>query len=332
MAAKLPDLRLLDAARGAEILLLAVAVILHAAGWFALDYLKPLGTLGSLLAEALPFASLSLLALWIPLGPGPRWLRGAASPLLVWLTYQSANSHGPTDWTLADKLLASVACGLFVAALFLRLCGVRIGPISSRQDAQSPQFSVRGLLIVTTLIALCIGGLEAARPWLVPVGNRPIPNDTEVGAILDGTLTKDQFSLTWPEYLYWLENGRPRHALMFVVLIGTSLLTAWAVLRPGAIWLRIGGAALCIPAAGLYLGQLTSLDRESTLTMTVWIATIGLIVGLSVAPLRLMGYRAVRPCLPATSGRAERMPSLCSAGASPSQSSPSEHALAESHS
>jgi hypothetical protein len=332
MAAKLPNLRLVQAARAAEILLLASGVILHAAGLFSAAQLKSLGTAGNLLAEALPFASLALLSLWIPLGPGPLWMRAAASPLLAWLIYQAANSHGPTDWTIADKLLASVGAGLAVVAVMLRLCGVRALPTSPRLDAKATQFSVRGLLIVTTLVALCFGGLEAARPWLVLTDARPIVNDAGLGAMLNGTSTKEYLDINWAAYSYWLEDVRPRHALMTVVLVGASLLAAWAVLRPGVIWLRSLGVAISLTSAGLYLGQLTRFDTESTLTMTVWIATIGLIVGLSVVPLRLMGYRVVRPCIAATSGRAERTPTHGSAGASPSQSSPSEHVLAESHS
>ena len=305
MAAKLPNLRLVQAACAAEILLLTIVVTLHVAGWFALDYLKQLGTPGSLLAEAFPFASLSLLALWIPLGPGPLFLRGAASPLLAWIIDQAANSHGPTDWTLADKLLASVAGCLFLVAIILRICGVRVIPKPPRLDDKAPQFSVRGLLIVTTLVALCVGGLEAARPWFEPVENRPIISDAELDAILAGKLTKDHFNLNWPEYLGWINLGRPRQALMAVVLIANSLLAGWSAMRPGIPWLRFAGVAACVCAMGLYLGQFTGFDRESTLTITVWIATIGLIVGLSVVPLRLMGYRVVRPCIAATSGRAE---------------------------
>jgi hypothetical protein len=333
MAAKLPNLRV--AALAAEAALVILVLVLHVAGWFGGDYLKELGTPGRLLAEALPFASLSLLALWIPLGPGTLWLRGAASPLLAWLLYQAAYSKGPTDWTSADKLLVSVAVALFVAALGLRLCGVRVMPATTRLDVKAPQFSVRGLLIVTTLVALCIGGLEAARPWLNdPVTSISITDDGPLGASI--VYYGQRLNREW--FASWINEGGPRHALMSAILILTSVPATWAVLRPGAVWLRAAGVAICLPAAGLYLGQLTSLDRESTLTITLWICAISLVAGLSVAPLRLMGYRVVRPCIAATSGRAERTPIHGSSGASPSQpaspsqSLPSEHALAESNS
>jgi hypothetical protein len=343
MAAKLPNLRLADAARAAEALLLAIVGITHAAGWFALDYLQTLGTAGSLLAEALPFASLSLLALWIPLGPGSLWLRGAASPLLAWFIYQAAWSTGPTDWTAADRLLASVAVALLVVALALRACGVRMVFASPRLDAKVPQFSVRGLLIVTTFVALCIGGLEAARPWLrsaeeIRNEQAELMLDQILEEVSARSLSSESGSQSaWPAPLrsvgeWTIGGGRPRHALMAAILVLASLLATWTVLRPGAPWLRAAGSAICIPAAGMYLGPLTSLDPESTLTMAVWITAIGLLVGLSVAPLRLMSYRVVRPCIAATSGRASG-----SAGASPSQAlrsqtSASEHVLAESHS
>ena len=91
---------------------------------------------------------------------------------------------------------------------------------------------------------------------------------------------------------------------MFRLALATALFTALAllafaaILRPGAVWMRLAGLTILIPAAGWYIGHLTD---THAVTLTLWAATITAMVTGSLVPLRLMGYRLIRPIPPRAS-------------------------------
>lgn len=63
-------------AQAAEWSLLALVVLLHAAGWVWASWLAESGPIGTILADSLPMATLLVLASWCVLGPGWAWIRG----------------------------------------------------------------------------------------------------------------------------------------------------------------------------------------------------------------------------------------------------------------
>lgn len=311
MGMHLPYRRL---AHAAEWSLLAAVVLVHVAAWIWREQLASGGPLGALLADSLPLASLILVSLWLGLGPGSPWLRGGVAVLAATIVATSIVWDGLDRWTPANWLLAVTPLGIFVCAALLRLCGLKVhrGRLD-RASSAGATFTVRSLLALTTAIAIAVGGLEALRPWLhsrqspaiIEVEPEVILSPVQISA--DGLqLTQNQTVLTVPASTPWRvvvrqlesaqQKGQIRMALAATLFIAMSLLAFTAILRPGAIWLRVAGLALLIPAAGWYIGHLTETDAESTKTLTLWAGTTAALVASSLLPLRLMGYRLARPC------------------------------------
>ncbi|MCI0359888.1 MAG: hypothetical protein L0211_15535 [Planctomycetaceae bacterium] len=261
-------------AQVAEWSLLAIVVLLHVAGWVWREAIANAGPLAAIVADSLPLASALLLALWLALGPGTPWLRGGAAALLVAIVISATDFRTYYRWVPGDWLLGLAPLATFACAGLMRACGLKV--LNCQFERERPggaTFTVRSLLVITTAIAVVIGGLESFRPWLHS-STRPAISNAELDAILG------------PNNL--------RIALMCVVFTAISLLTCASVLRAGTIWLRLAGLALLILAAGWYIGHLTDTDSESTLTLTLWAGTTVAILAASLLPLRLMGYRLHR--------------------------------------
>jgi hypothetical protein len=139
------------------------------------------------------------------------------------------------------------------------------------------QFTIRTLLLITTLVAATIGGLEAARPWLKPT----IPED-------------------WIGYppLLTMTPGNPyfpRLWLAQAMIAAMGLGTAWAMLRPGTVWLRLIVLAFAAPLAGWYEDQLTVANADFAASIGTWNSVFVLLTALSLVPVRLMNFRLFCP-------------------------------------
>lgn len=222
------------------------------------------------------------------------------------------------SWTHSDTLLGLAPLATFACAVGLRLSGLRV-PIDPAEgmQARGATFTIRGLLAITTAIALIIGGLEVTRPLL---RTRDANDDALALMISDnsGMVLSVSPSTPWnvveARILEAQRKGQFRLALATSLFASAALLAFAAILRPGAVWLRLAGLAALIPAAGWYVGHLTETDSASTVTLTLWVATTAAIVAASLVPLRLMGFRlsrqrAVQNAQPSTLGGLPRFTS-----------------------
>ena len=77
----------------------------------------------------------------------------------------------------------------------------------------------------------------------------------------------------------------------------------WVVLRPGTIWLRLAGLVVSLGVLGVYLPHLSGVATEeftaSAVNLSIALAAIAMHTGISVLPLRLLGYRLHRPLMAA---------------------------------
>ena len=150
------------------------------------------------------------------------------------------------------------------------------------------QFSLRALLLATTLVAVAVGSLE----WLRPTLSR-----------------LDVDSVFWSKRptQFWRAASETRQLIMTAAIALTSVGAIVAVMGRGRIWLRIAALAITIPASALYLAHvsgagnhligLTGQTRLSStaVALTAGLAAIATMCGLSVLPLGLAGYRLQRP-------------------------------------
>jgi hypothetical protein len=287
-------------AQAAEWALLAIVVLLHVAGWLCYHPLAAAGPIGQLLADSLPLATLLLLACWCGLGPGEAWVRGCFAAVFLVISFVvTGSTWGATySWTHNDTLLGLAPLATFAFAIGLRLSGYSVptDPAAGRQ-IRGATFTIRSLLVITTVIALGIGALESARPLL----HARTADAGELALVISdrsGMLVSVAPSTPWnvveARILDAQRKGQFRLALAAALVASAALLAFAAILCPGAIWLRLAGQAALIPAAGWYVGHLTATSSESTFTLTLWVATTTAIVAGSLVPLRLMGFRLSR--------------------------------------
>lgn len=276
----------------AEWALLALVVVLHVAGWLSYHPLATAGPIGQLLADSLPLATLLVVASWCVLGPGYAWVRGGiAAVLLVTSFVATGSSWGATySWTHNETLLRLAPLATFACAVGLRLCGMR-APVETTEGmpTRGATFTVRDLLAITTAVAVVIGGIEATRPWL-----RHTSYNNELNAI---RVPSAELDLMVVEHIILLAQRQDqlRTGLASALFAIASLLAFAAVLRPGTVWLRLAGLTILIPAAGWYIGHVTETNSDSTVILTLWAAATTAIVAGSLVPLRLIGYRLIRP-------------------------------------
>jgi hypothetical protein len=166
----------------------------------------------------------------------------------------------------------------------LRAIGLRIEKRSQTAGPErGAQFSLLGLLAATTLIAAGIGGLEALRPAL-------------------GTMSRDQFidssDLLIMTPLSITQGQQLRQFVMAASVALAALGGVWAILRPGASWLRLAALAGLISAISAYLTHLsngaTDLFITAAESLAIGFAGVAAVAGASVLPLRLMGFRLQR--------------------------------------
>jgi hypothetical protein len=262
-------------AAGLEWSLAALVVCLHLAAIGLAPGLRQDGLAGMLIC-AVPFCQLVLLLAWWVLGPGPATWRIWSAPVLLiggsvawaWMWQERGSGINQMDsWLLLTTGI--VFCCLVVGA---RTYGLTIRWLPNDRGG-AIQYSVRGLLALTTVVAIAIGVLERLRPVL------------EAGA---------------SEAAYTAYVGLPsapspqtgtRLLVLAVSIAGISWAVLWSILRPGSPWIRLLTTAAMAAALGVYLSHLSSPIFEPPLGIASQLLVLILIVGGTVLPARLMGFR-----------------------------------------
>jgi hypothetical protein len=236
--------------------------------------------------QTLALCQPAILLAWAILGPGRWWWRLPAAGLLLLgaLMWWSAIPN-PTRLENTDALLLTF-CGTCVAIFALLRClGVSLRGFDQLREPRA-QFSIRMLLIATTVVAGVIGVLEYLRPALA---------ETEMLRVITFGFPGGEISLP---------NETFAATTLRAMVLGTSSAAIaagalFAVLRPGAVWLRAIILAVVLPALAGYLIHLIDVS-DSTLTQRVAelvsvFATLAAMSAVTVLPLRLFGYRLYRP-------------------------------------
>jgi hypothetical protein len=272
------------AERSLLVLTAAVVLTVHLGGILAPDWLVQIIPLGEDLRPLLPAAQLIMLAAWTILGPGPLWMRLPAAPvlLLLWAMVWTSLAASVADATGTLPLTAGIAAAIF--ALAIRCCGIRQAIDASPATAKlrHPQFSIRGLIVLTTLIAAGLGILEWLRPLMRSEQDLSRYLEGLIAARLEGRLFVDMASAA--------------SVRQYVLGAGMAMISAtalWCILRPGAMWLRLVVTAIIAPLFGVYLANLTG-DREASVSLAIGLTALAAVVGVSVLPLRLSGLRLER--------------------------------------
>jgi hypothetical protein len=284
--------------RGAEWAVLAAVLMLHAV------ILAPFSSQADvpwlqIAADAQPLAAVVLVLAWAAFGPSRWWLRAAAAPLMLigWAAYFSVSVQqygylsaggGPVSFPFSVALAAAV---LVVA---VRLCGLRGLPISMGSPEPRPQFSIRTLLVMTTLVAVAIGCLEMLRP-----AELATPADMDFDEFAALVLGQSRLQATIRQYV------------LAVTVAGCALASLATVLRPGPTVLRLAILGIALPALGFYLTHVAGSSNEFSqraIELTAALAAPAALVAISVLPLRLMGYRLGSPTLRVGQEAAIRQP------------------------
>jgi hypothetical protein len=267
----------------AEWTLVAAVVGLHATiFWWPENPARP-NFVVTAAHDAQLLSAIVLIVGWGVLGPGRLRVRLAAAPILVGLWFLPWNS-AMQPRQASDSFVASVF--LFSVLLIggVRVLGARIVKRSAAAGPErGAQFSLLGLLIATTAIAGGIGVLEALRPTL-------------------GSLSRDQlvdmsnFALLTPPSPRVAQQTR--QLVMSASVALAALGGFWAILRPGASWLRLAALVGLILAIGIYLTHLSGAGdaafAASAGSLACGLAMVAGLSGLSVLPIRLMGFRLQR--------------------------------------
>ena len=224
---------------------------------------------------------------WGMAGPGRWWLRVLGPAALVTLAWLFPRRYIFPESDL-PAFVAGLAGASAIALMTARLCGIRAMRLSpNRASERRPQFSILSLLMVTTLIAATIAVLESLRPLIADQYN---PIDSIVSVY---TLLRTKWEDTW------ISAGTVRVLLLSTFIAGIALGAIGVVLRPGTVWLRLAMLALAIPSISAYLLHLVGISGELTIQRTAELAigfsSVAILTMLTVLPLRLFGYRLMRP-------------------------------------
>jgi hypothetical protein len=241
--------------------LLAAAILLQNLVWLVV--LRTTGndwpSSPAVIAMGLVFAQVGMAGVLVTWGSGPLLLRAlAAIPLVFFsavLASRSTNNNLPVWLSVLMIDAAIVAAPLAVA----RLAGVRIARIDEPQDAPaSRQFTIFGLLTLTTLVAVLMG----------------------IGRLLD-----------FP----WGEIGQ---FTLFALALGgipwVCAPTALAAYR--WYWIALAAAVVC-PFAG-WLISLTGFPPQNDKVALIAMCCIqGALTIAACAVVRVAGYRLVWPTI-----------------------------------
>ena len=243
--------------------------------------------------DAQLFSGVVLILAWAVLGPGRWWLRLAVLPVLLILWALPWNTRMiPREQGHLPFLLAGMAT---LALVLTRLCGFRMRRLDPAAGPErGAQFSLLGLLVVTTLVAAAIGGLEALRPLLGQDRGEDFAALTLwMDSIDDGPAS------VWPIAVR-----------RFVMAIAASLAAVgglWVVARPGAMWFRLGAVAATVPILAAYLANVSGEASERTtiaVNLGFGLGLVTILTGVSVLPLRMFDFRLQRKSAAAKSAQA----------------------------
>lgn len=244
-----------------------------------------LGVLILSLRDSLIVTQPSLVVAWAILGPGRWWLRLTMAPVLLWLGlwWGAVPYLNLPDYD--NRYFLSLTVSLIAVIGALRCCGLSMCLMGSGQVPRA-QFSIRALLIATTLIAGVIAALEYLRPALAetelqrvttfgfPGGEILLPNDTFTGTAL-------------------------RVIVLAMAKAAIVCGAMYTVLRPGAVWLRVSILVVAVPVLAGYLIHLINVSDTmlaQRIGELVWaFAALAGMTAATVLPLRLMGFRLLRP-------------------------------------
>jgi hypothetical protein len=237
---------------------------------------------GGLMLDVLPVCQLGLIVAWVLLGPAFCWLRVWLTPMLLgigaacWTWMWQGRGTGINGAGIPLLISTAVITGCLLAAV--RFAGLAIRQHPSHSDTAA-QFSIRSLLVLTTMVAVAIACLERLRPHLawspasfsrLDILWEPIRDLTsQVGAA-----------------------HAPRLAVLSSVAAGVIVAAIWAVMRPGSPWLRTLATGISAAATGAYLVHLV--DGWPNWELPIGLVLLAAFVGTSVLPLRLMGFRLER--------------------------------------
>jgi hypothetical protein len=257
----------------AAVVLLHVLLMASSSRW-----LGPPGSPEVLGREALIYCQPALILAWAVCVPGRWWLRLIGAPALLWLgLWWGAVPHlNLPDYD--SVYFAPFAAATLALLILIRLGGLRMQTVGANgQLEMPPQFSIRAMIGATTAIAAIIGVLEYLRP---KIAANPAGWEALLGEVP------------------WFGPSTIRTLVMCSALALVSVGAIAAVLRPGAVWLRLVILAVAIPSLAGYLTQLAGITSEvsqRTIELTVAFAALASLTAVSVLPLRLFGYRLLRP-------------------------------------
>jgi hypothetical protein len=264
-------------------LIAALVLAVHAGGLIAPAWVIRAIPLGMDFQELLPATQVVLLAAWAVLGPGPLWVRLPATPVLlfIWAAGWSSGGWERASLRTIDELLLATGAVALVMAIVIRCYGLKIsGDRDAARTARLlPQFSIRGLIVLTTLVAIVLGALEWLRPTL--------------GTQSDFESYTDRIGSTWHHWL--TAPSSLRRAIMAAALAGASLAGMWCVLRPGLVWPRMILSVGLAAVLGVYLVHVAGSDRGPAVGLSISLAMYTMLAAASALPLRLAGVRLARP-------------------------------------
>lgn len=275
-------MNLVRASQIAEWAVVAAVVLLQAAIFLWPEQSGEPGFLLKTSHDAQLFGAIVLILAWSVLGPGWLWVRGGALPLLVGAWFLPWNTRMiPRD--TVDWFPIAIAATAVVLVIGLRLCGLRVAKSEfTRSGERGAQFSILSLLIATTLIAATVGTLEALRPILSNNIDQLSPPARYVFDSVEDVL----------------RSATIRALVAAAVVSCAAIGGIWVVLRPGAIWLRLAALVVSLGVLGVYLPHLSGVGSEdfaaSAVNLSVALAAIASLTGITALPLRLLDYRLQR--------------------------------------
>jgi hypothetical protein len=275
-------MNLARASQIAEWAVVAAVVLLQAAIFLWPEQSGESGFLLKTAHDAQLFGAIVLILAWSVLGPGWLWVRGGALPLLVGAWFLPWNTRMiPRD--TADWFPIAIAATAVVLVIGLRLCGLRVAKSEfTRRGERGAQFSILSLLIATTLIAATVGTLEALRPILSNNIDQLSPPARYVFDSVEDVL----------------RSATIRALVAAAVVSCAAIGGIWVVLRPGAIWLRLAALVVSLGVLGVYLPHLSGVGTEefttSATNLSLGLAAVATLTGITVLPLRLLDFRLQR--------------------------------------
>ena len=236
---------------------IAVAIAVAAAAHFELQRPSVLGQILLVAAFAVIFCQSGLLGFWAAMSPGPAWKRttGLIAGMIV--------LEMMLLWCRGEFVFMPAMVTGFVAILLVLFRAFRAGLLAVANpprefNRRTPQFSIRGLILLTTLVAV-----------LVTVGRQVRQTDL---------LGDDLFLL----------------AAWALGLAATDIAAVWAALSPHRPWLPSSG--VLIPSVAV--GFLVCWGLGGTGVNWIYVPTIMLLqtamLLASLLVVRSSGYRMVR--------------------------------------